>query len=564
MGKGFVGCLVLWIFLLCAPIANGQIANTLHNLTAVGPGVVKAPGVAKMCAFCHTPHGAGTNRAGWNRDLPPTIYNLYASSTLEAQLNQPTGASRLCLSCHDGTTALGNLRVRPAAGPVTLGRLTGRGVLGTDLSDDHPISFVYDASLALRQGQLADPATLPKALPLDSTQQLQCTTCHEAHENPYRKFLRMDDSAGALCTACHKQRNWTGSTHATSPAPLRWTGTNPWADSPYTTVLENGCMNCHRSHAAPRPPRLLRDSQERAVCLVCHNRSVASKNLEPEFLKFSAHPIDSTNWTHDPREDPNTMPRHVTCTDCHNPHQAVSRAASPPIASGALQGVRGVNISGATVGEAAYEYEVCLKCHGVSDQTTTGRVVRQDNTRNIRLKINLSNPSYHPLATVGKNTSMGGFEPGFSRASIIYCTSCHNNDDWTPGGTQPRGPHGSSYVPILEQEYQVNDPSSESFQSYALCYKCHNRDFQVNDRANTFSHKEHVVDEATSCAVCHDAHGSRKSVGLINFMLRDRTGKTVVSSSQKQGRLEHISLGSGRGQCFLLCHGKNHEPESYP
>ncbi len=542
--------------------AHGAIANTRHNLSASGPGPVKATGASELCIFCHTPHSAASSRALWNRDLPPTTYNLYGSSTLEAALKQPTGGSRLCLSCHDGTTALGNLRVPPASGPVNLGPLSGRASLGTDLSDDHPISFVYDSALALKQGQLADPAALPKSAPLDATQQLQCTSCHEPHDDAWRKFLRANDRGGALCAACHKQKNWTGSTHATSPAVWKGTGTNPWPNSPYTTVADNGCQNCHRPHAAPRPPRLLGDSQERSVCLTCHNGGVASKNLDPEFLKSSAHPVSSTNWTHDPREDPNTMARHVACQDCHNPHQAASTTASPPSAPGRLRGVKGVNLSGGTIAEAIYEYEVCLKCHGIRDQTTTG-LTRQDNIRNIRLKISPSNPSYHPVAAAGKNTTMGGFEPGYTTSSILYCTDCHNNDEWTPAGIKPRGPHGSRYQPILERDYQTNDPASESSQTYALCYKCHNRSFLINNTGQTFIHREHLSRADATCATCHDAHGSRDKSHLINFMLRDRTGKTVVSPSSNQKRLEYISTGQGRGQCYLQCHGRNHEPMCY-
>ncbi|MGE5302548.1 MAG: cytochrome c3 family protein [Alphaproteobacteria bacterium] len=392
---------------------------------------------------------------------------------------------------------------------------------------------------------------------------MQCTSCHEPHDNRYRKFLRMDDRAAGLCTACHRQRNWASSTHANSLATWNGTGTNPWPNSPYSDVRDNGCENCHRSHAAPEPARLLSSAQERNVCLVCHSGTVASKNLEAEFLKSSSHPITSADWTHQPRENPNTMPRHVTCEDCHNPHDIKSLSANAPVAPGRLKGVRGINISGGTVTEAFYAYEICLKCHGIRDQTTPG-ALRQDNIRNIRLKINPSNSSFHPIAATGTNSTMAGFEPGYSTASIIYCTDCHNNDEWTSTGTKPRGPHGSRYTPILEREYQANDPSTESFQYYALCYKCHDRDFLINDQAGTFPHKKHVVDSQASCAVCHDAHGSRQNSHLINFMLRDMTGKPVVSPSASQKRLEYVSLGEGRGQCYLSCHGTNHEPKSYP
>ncbi len=483
----------LGVVLLHAAVAHAGIADTVHNLAVSGPGPIKAPGVGEICVFCHTPHRAVQTRALWNRDLPPVTYKLYESSTLEAALKQPTGASRLCLSCHDGTTALGNLRVPSAAGRVTLAPLAGRASLGTDLSDDHPVSFVFDSALALKQGQLADPSTIPGALRLDDARQLQCTTCHDPHEDRNRRFLRVDDRAAALCTGCHRQQNWTGSTHASSPATWRGTGTNPWPNSPYTTVADNGCGNCHRSHAAPHPPRLLSSAEERAVCLVCHAGSVAAKNLDSEFLKPSAHPIMATDWTHEPREDPNTMPRHVTCTDCHNPHQ----------------------VTGAP-------------------------------------------------ATAGRNATIVGFETGYSAASIIYCTDCHNNDQWTPSGTRPRGPHGSRYAPILERNYDMNDFTSESYQSYATCYKCHNRDLLINDSARTFPHRKHVVEKQAPCAACHDAHGSRQNSHLIDFMVRDRAGRAVVSPSQSQKRLEYVSLGQGRGQCYLICHGTNHEPKTYP
>lgn len=128
-------------------------------------------------------------------------------------------------------------------------------------------------------------------------------------------------------------------------------------------------------------------------------------------------------------------------------------------------------------------------------------------------------------------------------------------------GTRPRGPH---YAPLLERNYDTTDFSVEAYQTYALCYKCHNRDFLINDRTGTFPQRKHVVDGRAPCAACHDAHGSRQNVGLINFMFQDLTGRTVASASQVQHRLEFVSLGRVRGQCFLSCHGRNHEGDRYP
>ena len=137
--------------------AQTEIARTVHNLTPGGPGQLKETRPTGLCVYCHTPHNADPTIALWNRSMPAVTYQLYTSSTLQATPNQPTGSSRLCLSCHDGILALGNLRVPPPGEELKLGPMSGKRVLGTDLSDDHPISFVYDAELAVRHGELVDP-----------------------------------------------------------------------------------------------------------------------------------------------------------------------------------------------------------------------------------------------------------------------------------------------------------------------------------------------------------------------------------------------------------------------
>ncbi len=539
--------------------ARTRIANTVHNLTPSGPGEIKEKEAAGLCVFCHTPHNASTTRALWNRDLPAVTYKLYESSTLEAQLNQPTGSSRLCLSCHDGVVALSQIRVA-TGGPYTLGPLTGRTALGTDLSDDHPISFVYDSDLAARKGQLADPATLPTSVRLDDTHQLQCTTCHDPHEDRHPKFLRTDNRFGAQCVACHQLRNWDDASHSTSSATWNGSGENPWPAGAFPSVGENACVNCHRSHSAGHPQRLLARSEERANCTICHNGRVAQKNIEQEFAKPSHHPIESMQWTHEEKEDPLTMPRHVTCADCHNPHAARSSSAIPPNVSGWLRGVVGVMIDGGRIDEANFEYEVCLKCHGLQEPSTPG-ITRVEMTRNIRLKINSGNPSYHPIAAPGRNSTITGLMPGYTASSRIYCTDCHNNDSWTGAGLSPRGPHGSGWQSILWQEYENEDPMSESPATYALCYKCHNRTTLLY--SGNFPHEKHVLEERASCAVCHDPHGSQQNVHLIDFMTLTKLGSTVVTASSG-GRLDFVpGPQAGHGECYLTCHGEDHNPEHY-
>ena len=557
-----IGNLLLLAFLLVAPVppaaAANSIANTVHNLTPTGPGTFRAPEAIGLCAYCHTPHNASPQRGLWNRELSGAIYQLYESSTLKAQVKQPTGSTRLCLSCHDGTLAMGTLRVALKGIQSTLGVLTGRTVLGTNLSDDHPVSFLYDSALAATRGELVDPLGLPRTVRLDQNRELQCTACHDAHEDRYANFLRMDSRSGALCTTCHSPTGWTVSTHATSPATWSGSGTSPWPASAYPTVAENACMSCHRPHAAGHGKALLAQSSESANCSVCHTGSVATKNIQTEFAKPSHHPIESGEWSHAPKEDAAVMARHVACADCHNPHTANATAAGVvPDVSGRLQGVRGIDQGGRLITPAAFEQEVCYKCHGLQTAPTAG-IQRQDNVRNARLQFDPSNLSYHPVSAMGRNPTIQNLEPGYTASSRIGCTSCHNNDEWTSGGTSPAGPHGSTYQPILEREYRTEETVVESPQNFALCYKCHTRAALTVDTPGKFPHARHL-NKQTSCAACHDPHGSRQNSRLINFMLRDRNGIVVVSPSTAQRRIEY-----NNGQCYLLCHGVNHEPSTFP
>ncbi len=551
--------------------ALSGLAATKHNLTASGPGPVKETANAGLCVFCHTPHKANPTRALWNRTLPGVTYNLYRSSTLKSSPGQPSGSSRLCLSCHDGILALGsNVRVPTKGSHFTLGPLTGEDDLGTDLSNDHPISFIYDNALATAQGELADPASLTSNTPLDeppaaplAPQSVQCDTCHDPHEDTNPSFLRLSNQNGALCTRCHQLNQWADSAHALSPAIWSGAGTNPWPGSPFSTVAENACYNCHRSHSAGHAEWLMADADQPTNCTKCHSGTVAQKDIASAFLKPSHHPIETSQWIHQPQEDPLTMPRHVSCEDCHNPHSsATTPTNTKTTVSGSQRNVSGLTIDGITTNSSVFKYEICLKCHGTQEPTTLG-ISRNDNTRNIRFRINPANPSFHPVAAPGKNPTITGLVSPLTTSSQIDCSDCHNNDSWIAGSTQPRGPHGSNYAPILARQYQADDPVVESSASYDLCYSCHDRTTLLQPGTG-FPHNTHVVNDQTSCAVCHDAHGSRNNLYLIDFMLKTQTGKTVVSPSAN-GLLQFVPdpANPGHGSCSLNCHGHEHSPSSY-
>ncbi len=547
------------------------VALSKHNLSISGPGTIKATAETQTCLFCHTPHNASSAGALWNRRTPTNVYTQYTSSTTKGAMGQPNGSSLLCLSCHDGTIALGEVLSRTAnitmAGAVTL-LPAGVGRLGTDLSDDHPVSFAYNAALfTASAGELANPTLLTGKVKLDASGRMQCASCHDAHDNTNGKFLVVPNTASALCITCHTRAGWSTSDHSTSTKTWSGAGTNPWLHTSGLTVQANACENCHQPHTALGKPRLLNYGvTEEANCYTCHTGTVAALNMQTEVTKVSAHAVTGSSTRHDPVEANlvNTATRHVECVDCHNPHQTNATAGTTQTASGAptlpgaLKGVDGITIAGANVAAVSFEYEVCFRCHGDSTGKHPAgsfqplpRVLVQDNTRT---EFQPANVSYHPVAAVGKNTAVPSLIAPLTVNSRITCSACHSNNTITG----PKGPHGSTLAPLLKYTYVTTDNTTESAANYALCYSCHNRTSIIGN-ASFPEHNKHIVSERAPCSVCHDAHGvagtATNNTNLINF----RTDVVTASG----GIIRFIDTGTRRGSCQLVCHGKNHNPLTY-
>ena len=153
----------------------GSIVNTRHNLGSAGqgPNTAAAADTAEICIFCHTPHGGDTGAPVplWNKTLSTATYSTYdqlGTSTLDAAIGNIGSVSLACLTCHDGTQAIDNIINAPGSGGfnstggganglgwtwTTDGSLDANGTfttaatniwnIGTDLTNDHPISVQY-------------------------------------------------------------------------------------------------------------------------------------------------------------------------------------------------------------------------------------------------------------------------------------------------------------------------------------------------------------------------------------------------------------------------------------
>ena len=110
---------------------------------------------------------------------------------------------------------------------------------------------------------------------------------------------------------------------------------------------------------------------------------------------------------------------------------------------------------------------------------------------------------------------------------------------------------------LLVDNYSTRDPNMESDISFRLCYRCHERSSILADKSFS-EHRSHLLDpeKRTSCYTCHNSHGSRDNPHLIEF-------NPVVVSPNKKGMLRYYSQGGFRGECYLSCHGADHDPGRY-
>lgn len=237
-----------------ASAATGGITNSKHDFSAA------TWSDQEICKPCHTPHNAlDTDLTGrlWAHTLSTQTYVYHGGSTSVDGSTRPedgTGtatqadmdvATRLCLSCHDGTVALDSFMGKDGASDGKFigdaggqhGRAVanlGNGQVANDLTNDHPVGFkaVYNenagqnaagtghyrykpranaAAAGIRfvtSTTAVAPGTVDRVTGQTVTGNLpsiSCVSCHDVHNGAgfTDGLLRMDNTASKMCLACH-------------------------------------------------------------------------------------------------------------------------------------------------------------------------------------------------------------------------------------------------------------------------------------------------------------------------------------------------------------------------
>jgi predicted CxxxxCH...CXXCH cytochrome family protein len=207
---------------------NFSSSNTAVKYRAVDDG---DPRGRQICIFCHTPHHSSGDGPLWNRNAPTGGFKRYSSTTLAiddagmiaaTEYGQPSGSSRLCLSCHDGVTALGAVFTTPDSNIAFIDGKGGASGVGVTIgyetySSHHPVSFKYNQSVRNfltgppynKALETLPPTSLDPNVKLDYKERMQCTTCHDPHQDrstvadittPFWTSTTYDK----VCTSCHK------------------------------------------------------------------------------------------------------------------------------------------------------------------------------------------------------------------------------------------------------------------------------------------------------------------------------------------------------------------------
>lgn len=387
-----------------------KIENSKHNMSSTPSaeqGTIKSDtvgGTTEICVFCHTPHSGNTEAPLWNRSLyqsAPAGYAPYTSDVMSAltystmenpYLSSGSGAihakTRICLSCHDGTIAIGKVVNLPTsfgnADPNTTniamvntssGKMpTGTaGYLGVNFQDDHPVAIQHNPGSSPGQDpELTSIGALSKvrlynivsgqiAATRSDGGYIECTSCHDAHDNQYGKFLIDDNQGSKICLTCHTKTGYNLPGAAESIHTKSTTGYAPTTGgNPATLGADVGsvkCMDCHYPHragvtsyggsAVPSSGKYLLTYQEEKSCFnttnrwnqattACHGGSsdpniniLNAENATPGKSHYTqngswterheATEAKSTDWINNPSS---LVKWHVECADCHNPHGA--------------------------------------------------------------------------------------------------------------------------------------------------------------------------------------------------------------------------------------------------
>ncbi len=236
-----LGLSLAWVLVFTLR-ADGQVRGSKHDFSGKDAGSASSA----PCTFCHTPHRAISSRLTWNHTLSNNAFRWSRVATAGGT-TYPTigltwqGPSKFCLSCHDGSRAIGSVAWFNGQSWVTnpldndnhdgdnvqIGNRTG------DLALNHPFAFPYPFAgspstyngVTTAGGAVSGFRPDPTAVGIRLFKQagadvsagtavgatgIECSSCHDPHNAPSSvqddPFLRGSTDvrdSNYICRKCH-------------------------------------------------------------------------------------------------------------------------------------------------------------------------------------------------------------------------------------------------------------------------------------------------------------------------------------------------------------------------
>ncbi len=249
MRKYAVSVLAIACFAIVALQAGSAPGTGFQGSKHDFSGRNAGPVTTGACTFCHTPHRALQQPLLWNHRLSANTFNWDAGAVTAGGTHYPTidttwkGPTKLCLSCHDGSVAIGDI--------AWFNKQTWSGTPIDSTKHDTDVYNIANSNTGSMTGNhpVAFPYPYQRAQnTYNGTQTGAAVFMQDFNPNPTSLGIRLfndnagDVSAGAVagstgieCTSCHGVHNETG---IVQDSPLL-RGTLGGSGGNYI------CMKCH-------------------------------------------------------------------------------------------------------------------------------------------------------------------------------------------------------------------------------------------------------------------------------------------------------------------------------
>ncbi len=182
---------VLWAFIVGQGAAGAELgANSIHTYPDAQMWMGdSAPANCKVCHGERAKSRPGARRTG----IAVPMFDRVVVDPVGQGLN-PESAT--CVACHDGVLA---------SATTAANTHSTTGIL--NINGNHPVS-VSISSLSRRRSDLRSrQEIIDLGIPLfgEFEDQVECRSCHTAHNIGTPALLRIDNQGSRLCLACHRK-----------------------------------------------------------------------------------------------------------------------------------------------------------------------------------------------------------------------------------------------------------------------------------------------------------------------------------------------------------------------